>query len=74
MAAASELLRATVADRGLEHPDDEELNRHVLAAVPRQLPVGWKLTKPKNKSLPIDGAIAAVALRAGCRCAGQADC
>ena len=53
-----------VAVRGLEHPDDDELNRHVLSAVPRQLPVGWRLVKPKGKNLPIDGAIAlAMALR-----------
>ena len=64
MAAASELLRSLVAEGALQHPDDEELTRHVLAAVPRELLIGWRLSRPKGKNLPIDGSVAlAMAVR-----------
>jgi hypothetical protein len=64
MCEASQLLSQAIAERRLAHPDDEELNRHVLSAAAKFYRVGWRFVKPKGKSLPIDGAVAlAMAIR-----------
>jgi phage terminase large subunit-like protein len=64
MCEASQLLSEAIAERRLVHPDDEELNRHVLSAAAKFYGVGWRFVKPKGKSLPIDGAVAlAMAVR-----------
>lgn len=64
MCRASQVLSESIAARAVEHPDDEILNRHVLAAAARFHGVGWRLTKRKGKNLPIDAAVAlAMALR-----------
>lgn len=58
MCDASQKLAEAIAEKGIEHPDDEELNRHVLSASAKFIGVGWRFVKPKLKNLPIDGAIA----------------
>ena len=64
MCRASQLLAETVAAGQLEHPDDEVLTKHVLAAAARFVGVGWRFSKQKRKAQPIDGVIAlAMALR-----------
>ena len=64
MCDASQQLAQAIAEGDLEHPDDEELTRHVLAASARFYGVGWRLVKPAKKNLPIDGAVAlAMAVR-----------
>ena len=64
MCKASQILSETIANGDLEHPDDDALTRHVLSAGAKFFGVGWRLVKQKNKSLPIDAAVAlAMALR-----------
>jgi phage terminase large subunit-like protein len=64
MCDASQKLSEAIAEGRLEHPDDEELSRHVLSAAAKFYGVGWRLVKPTQKNLPIDGAVAlAMAVR-----------
>jgi phage terminase large subunit-like protein len=64
MCHASQLLAESIASGEIEHPDDPELNRHVLAAAAKFVGASWRLVKPARKKLPIDGAIAlAMAVR-----------
>lgn len=64
MCAASQILSEAVAAGQLEHPDDDQLNRQVLAAAPKFYGVGWRLVKQRGKSLPIDASVAlAMSLR-----------
>jgi phage terminase large subunit-like protein len=57
MCAAAQKLAETVAEGKLRHPDDPQLNRHILAASPKFVGESWKLVKGKSGH-PIDGAIA----------------
>ena len=57
MCAAAQKLAEMVAEGKLRHPDDPELNRHILAAAPKMIGESWKLTKGKSGA-PIDGSIA----------------
>jgi phage terminase large subunit-like protein len=64
MCDASQQLAEAIAEGGMEHPDQQELNAHVLAAGAKFIGVGWRLVKPQQKNLPIDGAVAlAMAVR-----------
>ena len=64
MCRASQLLSETIASGQLEHPGDESLNRHVLAAGAKFVGAAWRFVKQRGKSLPIDGVIAlAIGLR-----------
>jgi phage terminase large subunit-like protein len=64
MCKASQLLAETIATGGLEHPNDAQLNRHVLSAAARFYGVGWRFVKQKARPLPIDACVAlAMALR-----------
>jgi len=64
MCDASEQLATAIREGSIRHPNDAELNRHVLAAAARFYGVGWRFVKPKNKNLRIDGAVAlAMAVR-----------
>jgi phage terminase large subunit-like protein len=64
MTDASQQLAEAIREGVLEHPDDQELTRHVLAAAAKFYGVGWRFVKPARKNLPIDGAIAlAMAVR-----------
>lgn len=58
MALAAERVTTKVGEGKLEHPDDPELNAHVLAAVPYWVGDRWKFAKRRRKQLPIDGVIA----------------
>lgn len=58
MALAAERLVTALSERSLEHPDDEQLNRHVLSAGAYFVGDRWKLVKQKRKKLPIDAVIA----------------
>ena len=57
MCQAAQKLAEMVAEGKLQHPDDPELNRHILAAAPKMIGESWKLTKGKSGA-PIDGSIA----------------
>ena len=57
MSDASQKLAEAIAARHIEHPNDEQLTRHVLSAAAKFYGARWKFVKPK-KGLPIDGAIA----------------
>lgn len=64
MCRASQMLAESISTQSIEHPDDEQLNRHVLSAGAKFVGVSWRLVKQKNKALPIDAAVAlAMALR-----------
>ncbi len=55
--AASRLSEAIAAGR-LEHPDDEVLNQHVMAAAARSVGEQWRFSKQRGKTALIDGVIA----------------
>lgn len=57
MSDASQKLAEAISARQIEHPDDPELNRHVLAAAAKFTGESWRFVKPAKKR-PIDGAIA----------------
>lgn len=64
MSAASQILSEQIAAEMLEHPGDEELTRHVLAASAKFVGTGWRLVKRRKSPLPIDASVAlAMALR-----------
>ncbi|MGZ4172658.1 MAG: terminase large subunit domain-containing protein, partial [Solirubrobacteraceae bacterium] len=45
MCPASAALYDAIVDRAITHPDDEELNRQVAAAIAKAKPRGWRLDK-----------------------------
>jgi phage terminase large subunit-like protein len=57
MCAAAQRLAELVAEGKLRHPDDPQLNRHVLSAAPKMVGESWKLVKGKSGH-PVDGAVA----------------
>ena len=63
MADASQKLAEAIAAGEIEHPDHEELSRHVLAAAAKFTGESWRFVKPQKRR-PIDGVIAlAMAVR-----------
>ena len=58
MALAAQRLSELIATGKLQHPDDETLNAHVLAAAARPVGEGFRFVKQRKKKLPIDGVIA----------------
>jgi phage terminase large subunit-like protein len=58
MALAAQRLTTAIATRTLRHPDDAELNRHVLSAVPKTVGESWRFGKSSKRSVPNDGVIA----------------
>lgn len=58
MALAAQRLVTAVANRNLRHPDDPELNRHVLSAVPKTVGESWRFGKSTRRTVPNDGVIA----------------
>lgn len=58
MALAAQRLTTAIATRNLRHPDDPELNRHVLSAVPKTVGETWRFGKSSKRSVPNDGVIA----------------
>jgi phage terminase large subunit-like protein len=58
MALAAERLVAAIAEKRIVHPDDPELNAHVLSAAAYFVGDRWKFVKQKRKKMPIDGVIA----------------
>lgn len=58
MALAAQRLTTAIATRNLRHPDDSELNRHVLSAVPKTVGETWRFGKSTRRSVPNDGVIA----------------
>lgn len=58
MALAAERLVAAISERRIEHPDDQELNTHVLSAAAYFVGDRWKFVKQKRKKMPIDGVVA----------------
>jgi phage terminase large subunit-like protein len=58
MAIAAQRLTSAIVDGTLEHPDDAELNRHVLSATAKTVGEGWRFAKSSKRSVPNDGVIA----------------
>ena len=58
MTLAASRLQEAIATGGLRHPDDPELNAHVLAAGVRQIGEAWRFAKQKGREQPIDAVIA----------------
>lgn len=58
MALAAQRLSDAIGRKEIAHPDDRELTRHVLAAMPKSVGEGWRFWKSKKRNLPIDGVIA----------------
>ena len=58
MALAAQRLTTAIANQDLRHPDDAELNRHVLSAVPKTVGETWRFGKSSKRSVPNDGVIA----------------
>ena len=58
MAMAAGRLQESIAARVLQHPDDEPLNRHVLAAVAAPVGEGFRYRKASKSAAPIDALIA----------------
>lgn len=58
MALAAQRLTTAIANRDIRHPDHEELNRHVLSAVPKTVGESWRFGKSSKRSVPNDGVIA----------------
>jgi phage terminase large subunit-like protein len=58
MQLAAQRLSEAISEKRLQHPDDPELNAHVLSAAAKQEGERWKFVKAKRKRAPIDGVIA----------------
>jgi phage terminase large subunit-like protein len=58
MALAAQRLSDAIARKAIAHPDNRELTRHVLSAVPKSVGEGWRFVKSNKRNLPIDGVIA----------------
>ena len=58
MCLASQRLAEAVAAGRLVHPDDPQLNGHVLAAAIRTVGEQWRFAKPRGRTAPIDAVIA----------------
>jgi phage terminase large subunit-like protein len=58
MCAAAQRLSEAISAKRLKHPDDEELNRHVLAAGAQVVGSAWKFSKPRGKARKIDALVA----------------
>jgi phage terminase large subunit-like protein len=58
MCIAAERLVTAISERKIVHPNDQELNGHVLAAGAYFVGERWKFVKQKRKKMPIDGLIA----------------
>jgi phage terminase large subunit-like protein len=58
MCLASERLATGIAERRLVHPDDPELNAHVLGAASKQVAEKWRFAKPRGRDVKIDACIA----------------
>jgi phage terminase large subunit-like protein len=66
MCRASQRLGEMIASGRIHHPDDEGLNKHVLACGVRQVGGSWRLGKQQGSKAPIDAAVAlAMAISAG---------
>ena len=58
MALAAQRLSDAIAEKHLRHPDDAQLNAHVMAAAAKPVGEGWRFVKQGKKKMPIDGVIA----------------
>lgn len=58
MCLAADRLSSAIAERDLVHPDDPELNAHVLGAGMRWAGEKWRFAKPKGRDVKIDACIA----------------
>jgi phage terminase large subunit-like protein len=57
MCPASAALYDAIVDGKITHPDDEELNRQVAAAIAKAKPRGWRIDKA-NEDDQVDGVVA----------------
>lgn len=58
MALAAQRLSEAISAKRIAHPDDEDLNLHVLAASAKAVGEGWRFVKSRKQPRPIDGVIA----------------
>ncbi len=57
MGPASERLHAAIVERRLKHPGDPKLTAHVMAAVAKDTPRGWRIDKTTSR-VNIDACVA----------------
>lgn len=66
MCRASQRLAEAISSKRLRHSGDPVLAQHVLNAGVRQVGEGWRISKQRGSSAPVDAAVAlAMALSAG---------
>ena len=58
MALAASRLSEAISEGRIEHPDNAELNAHVLSAAPKQIGEQWRFVKPRRRKAPIDAVVA----------------
>ncbi|MDX6436765.1 MAG: hypothetical protein QOK34_1599 [Gaiellaceae bacterium] len=58
MCLAASRLSEAISGRRIAHPDDPELNSHVLAAAARSVGEQWRFAKQRGRQTPIDAVIA----------------
>ncbi len=57
MSLAAQRLSDAIAEKKIRHPDDPQLNAHVLAAAAKPVGEGFRFVKQSKKKMPIDGII-----------------
>jgi phage terminase large subunit-like protein len=58
MILAAARLSEAISESRIQHPDDPELNAHVLAAAAKPVGEDWRFAKPPKKDLKIDALVA----------------
>ncbi len=58
MCLAASRLSEAISGRRIAHPDDPELNAHVLSAAARSVGEQWRFAKQRGRQTPIDALIA----------------
>jgi phage terminase large subunit-like protein len=57
MSLAAQRLSDAIAEGKIRHPDDAQLNAHVMAAAAKPVGEGYRFVKQSKKKMPIDGII-----------------
>jgi phage terminase large subunit-like protein len=58
LARMARRLSDAIAEKRIQHPDDQVLNAHVLAGAAKQVGETWRFAKQRRKEMPIDALIA----------------
>ena len=57
MSLAAQRLSDAIAEKKIRHPDDQQLNAHVMSAAAKPVGEGFRFVKQSKKKMPIDGII-----------------